>query len=188
MGVGRAEAIHLGPRLLCGGVALRYELHGNSRIIQTPREFQKIIDLFPTKKASFLRYEFVLTFASDLNEISQWTEEEVLLLERIYANEREGNNRWKKISYQLFKQSDGAFFKPAESCRNRWENHSNPELKKSPWTPEEDLRMLECIMENGTRWAAVAKKACAGRNEHMIKNRYRSLIKRLKINEKGKTV
>lgn len=88
----------------------------------------------------------------------------------------------------MFRESEGSFFKSAESCRNRWENHSNPQLRKTPWAPEEDLRMLECIMENGTRWAIIAKKVCSGRNEHMIKNRYRSLIKKLKINEKGKTV
>ena len=82
----------------------------------------------------------------------------------------------------LYKESGGAFFKPAESCRNRWENHSNPSLKKTRWMEEEDVRLLEGIMEKGTKWAAVSKIFCGGRNEHMVKNRYRCLVKRFKIN------
>jgi hypothetical protein len=99
----------------------------------------------------------------------------------------ENKHQWKTISYQLFKLSGGAYCKSAESCRNRWENHCNPSINKGEWTTEEDAQMIKQILMHGKRWACIAKLINSGRTEHMIKNRFRCLLKKMKISEKGST-
>lgn len=71
--VGRAEALRLDTDLLCGRIAFRWLLLGNSSLIQAHHEFQKVRQLFPCKKPSFLHYEFVLAFNADSHVSSQWT-------------------------------------------------------------------------------------------------------------------
>lgn len=44
-----------------------------SSLIQAPHEFQKLKELFLSKKPSFLHYEFVLAFNADRHTNSQWT-------------------------------------------------------------------------------------------------------------------
>lgn len=39
--------------------------------------------------------------------------------------------------------------------------------------------------EYGFRWAAISKAMNGTRNEHMVKNRYNSLVKKLKNGEEG---
>ena len=65
-----------------------------------------------------------------------------------------------------------------QECRERWCNHLSPSLKKNKWSIEEDIRLLWLVEENGTRWAKIAK-IFADRTEHMIKNRYRSLERKM---------
>ncbi|XP_070961654.1 uncharacterized protein [Oncorhynchus clarkii lewisi] len=44
-----------------------------------------------------------------------------------------------------------------KQCRERWHNHLNPDVKKSSWTPEEDLIIYKahCVLWN--RWDEIAK-------------------------------
>jgi myb proto-oncogene protein len=53
----------------------------------------------------------------------------------------------------------------------------NPELKKRPWTPEEDLMLLEFVLELGNKWAEISRRI-KGKSEHVVKNRHKSLLKR----------
>lgn len=46
--------------------------------------------------------------------------------------------------------------------------------------------MLQLVEENGTRWAKIAK-IFADRTEHMIKNRFRSLEKKMQKQEADQT-
>nr|KAJ0207572.1 hypothetical protein LSAT_V11C500286770 [Lactuca sativa] len=43
-----------------------------------------------------------------------------------------------------------------KSCRLRWANHLNPDLKKGAFTPEEERRIIELHAKMGNKWARMA--------------------------------
>jgi hypothetical protein len=55
-------------------------------------------------------------------------------------------------------------------------NHLDPVKVHSEWTLAEDLTLLTTVKSNGKKWSLVVKKLHNTRTEHMVKNRYKSLI------------
>ena len=43
------------------------------------------------------------------------------------------------------------------TIRERWHNHLNPDINKSPWSEEEDRTILSTHSAMGNRWAELAK-------------------------------
>ncbi|RHY94786.1 hypothetical protein DYB37_005061 [Aphanomyces astaci] len=39
----------------------------------------------------------------------------------------------------------------------RWHNHLNPSIKKGPWEPHEDEKLVELQAKYGNRWALITK-------------------------------
>lgn len=39
----------------------------------------------------------------------------------------------------------------------RWHNHLNPTIKKTPWTREEELILVQAQRDQGNKWAEIAK-------------------------------
>ena len=77
-----------------------------------------------------------------------WTEEEDVKVVELVR--KHGAKRWSLIASQL----PGRIGK---QCRERWHNHLNPEISKEAWKREEDLRLLECHVSMGNKWAEIAK-------------------------------
>lgn len=55
-------------------------------------------------------------------------------------------------------------------------NHLDPAKLHSEWTISEDIVLLTTIKKKGKKWSLVAKELKHTRTEHMVKNRYKSLI------------
>ena len=66
-----------------------------------------------------------------------------------------------------------------KQCRERWINFLSPDIKRDPWTPQEDLTLLKRQKEIGNQWAQIAKEI-VGRTENQVKNRFNSMLKRIR--------
>merc|ERR1719324_893824 len=106
-----------------------------------------------------------------------WTPDEDSAL--IAAVNKYGACRWSLIATELL-AADAAFVRVGKQCRERWNNHLCPEVKKSEWSEEEDMAIVQGVAELGTRWCEIIKApALAGRTDNAIKNRYYALQRRV---------
>ena len=58
-------------------------------------------------------------------------------------------------------------------------------MKKEDWDEEEDRELARLAEESGKKWSKIAKVLDYQRNEHGLKNRFMSLMKRMKKEGKG---
>jgi len=68
-------------------------------------------------------------------------------------------------------------------CRDRWVHHLNPKLSRIQWSSDEDLQIVRYVMENGKKWANLAKNM-DNRNEDSIRNRFIKLMKSCRNKER----
>ncbi|KAF9571060.1 hypothetical protein EC968_001044 [Mortierella alpina] len=99
-----------------------------------------------------------------------WTEEEDRKLSQLV--DEYGPEKWVFIASKIGSRT-------GKQCRERWHNHLDPQINKTPFTPEEDMRILELYNQMGSKWAEMAKHM-PGRPDNAIKNHFNTTIQRKK--------
>lgn len=96
-----------------------------------------------------------------------WTvEEDTVLLNVVLKDGDPKSVKWSEIALHL----NGRIGK---QCRERWNNHVNPEIRKGKWSIKEDALLFEAQLVFGNRWTEIAK-LLPGRTENNVKNRFHS--------------
>ena len=97
-----------------------------------------------------------------------WTrEEDEAIINFVKEN---GTKNWAKLADIL----PGRLGK---QCRERWRNHLDPNVNRSPWTPEEDQILIEMHEKLGNQWVKIAEKL-NNRSDNCVKNRWNSTLKK----------
>jgi hypothetical protein len=76
--------------------------------------------------------------------------------------------QWEEIKKQFPNRS-------LRQLKDRWRLYLDPRIKKSSWTPEEDLLLLNGQFEFGNSWKSISNYYLPNRSESAIRNRYQQL-------------
>lgn len=84
-----------------------------------------------------------------------------------------GENHWGSIGSKLPNRT-------GKQCRDRWNNHLNPNIKHCKWSQCEDETIVALHQKIGTKWSEMTKHAhLRGRTDNNIKNRWNSTLRRV---------
>ncbi|KAK2014650.1 hypothetical protein LZ32DRAFT_528088, partial [Colletotrichum eremochloae] len=59
----------------------------------------------------------------------------------------------------------------ADQCAKRWQHVLGPDVKHSPWTSEEDKKLLGAMKKFGNNWKQIGLTELPDRSTHDLRNR-----------------
>lgn len=137
-------------------------------------DYPTISLIFFNKDVLFLEFHY-LTLIKTCEKISWTDDQDKMLLDSINVE----GMRWSEVSKRIFTLTDRALFRAPKHCRERWINHLDYSKVHGNWSDLEDYLIFEFVVEReGKRWSRMVSVLNFKRTEHMIKNRYNSLITR----------
>ena len=80
-----------------------------------------------------------------------------------------GESSWDEISKHMNERNP-------RQCHDRWCFYLSPKINHSPWTDEEDKRLIKAYTELNGKWVQISKRF-KGRTDTQIKNRWNTLNK-----------
>mmetsp|Transcript_5199 Transcript_5199/g.5168 ORF Transcript_5199/g.5168 Transcript_5199/m.5168 type:complete len:224 (+) Transcript_5199:53-724(+) len=112
-----------------------------------------------------------------------WSQQEDDMLLSLFPTK--SSKKWAQIAKELNEKIyNNKPVRNGKQCRERWCNHLNPALKKGGWSYEEDDLIIQKQKEFGNKWSLIAK-CLPGRTENSVKNRWKSIIRRVKKGNSG---
>ena len=83
-----------------------------------------------------------------------------------------GENNWEVIAANMKGRK-------ARQCKDRWFLYLSPNINISPWTDEEEAKLVKLVGELGPRWVKITKHFDR-RTDTQIKNRWNVIKRRIK--------
>ncbi|XP_004510807.1 transcription factor MYB17-like [Cicer arietinum] len=99
-----------------------------------------------------------------------WTSEEDEVLVN-FIKKNGGHGSWRSLPKLA------GLLRCGKSCRLRWTNYLRPDIKRGPFTPEEEKLVIQLHAILGNRWAAIASQL-PGRTDNEIKNLWNTHLKK----------
>ncbi|GBF93219.1 transcription factor [Raphidocelis subcapitata] len=107
-----------------------------------------------------------------------WSAAEDAELTRLVRELGEGN--WSMIARALneaFDRDGPATGRIGKQCRERWNHHLRPDIKRDAWTEEEERKLVQAHQALGNRWSDIARQL-PGRTENAVKNLWNATLRR----------
>lgn len=133
--------------------------------------------IYPGKSSHRLKQRWQNIFKVTLSKIPWASTEDQLLVDIV--QEKNYQRNWKEIALDLYSRSGLGIYRQGRQCRERWINHLDPSINRGYWTTEEDISLLKSYLELGRKWAEIAKRL-RNRTENLVKNRWKTLMRRFK--------
>jgi myb proto-oncogene protein len=132
--------------------------------------FRQIANYLPGRTASQCAYHWRNVLTENIRKgKGSWTSEEDKLLASVV--EEKGAKNWATSIAVVLANRTG------KQCRERWCNHLNPQLKRTPWTLEEENQLKRLHATHGNKWAEIARDM-HGRSDNQVKNHWYAALRK----------